>query len=125
MTASPLYHPRPERWPQASLKGLFMATALACLPAAWVGSQLHWIRQRHAALTWIESLGAEDYSYGDYPFDFHSVPAPSSLQLFGESGIAMISLGPERLARPDPYTLDDLRKLFPEALSVERSQPEN
>ena len=122
---TPLYHPRPERWPQVSLRGLFMATALACLPMGWVGAQLHWIRQRHAALTWIDSLSEDDYVYGDYPFDFHSVPAPSSLQMFGERGIAIISLGPERRTRPDPYTLDDLRKLFPEALSVERPQPED
>jgi len=31
-----LYHPRPERWPQWSLKGLLIAVTLAALLVPWV-----------------------------------------------------------------------------------------
>ena len=34
MTA--LYHPRPERWPQVSLRGLLTALTLACVLAATI-----------------------------------------------------------------------------------------
>ena len=30
-----LYHPRPERWPQFSLRGLLVAVTLAALVTAW------------------------------------------------------------------------------------------
>ena len=36
MTFARLYHPRPERWPQFTLRGLMIVTTLACILAAWV-----------------------------------------------------------------------------------------
>ena len=33
-----LYHPRPERWPQVSLKGLFVLVTMLCVFLGWLGA---------------------------------------------------------------------------------------
>ena len=44
---TPLYHPRPERWPQVSLKGLLILAAFACMA---FGS---WLAVGHGFGEWI------------------------------------------------------------------------
>ena len=45
MVPPPLYHPRPERWPQVSLKGFFVLVTLLGV-VCWLGVQFKWIRDR-------------------------------------------------------------------------------
>ena len=44
MPRQPLYHPRPERWPQFTLKGLLIAFALAALLMPWTCTQYRYWR---------------------------------------------------------------------------------
>src|SRR5881296_2575500 len=58
-----LYHPRPERWPQVSLRTLFALVFLLAIPLGWLGVQLKWIRDRHAASEWIDGGTAAMQSF--------------------------------------------------------------
>ena len=51
---TPLYHPRPDRWAQFSLRGLLIAVTLAALLMPWAiteyraWQQLRWLRSHSA-----------------------------------------------------------------------------
>jgi len=44
-----VYNPRPERWPQVSLRGLFVLVTLLGV-ACWLGVQLKWRHDRYQTL---------------------------------------------------------------------------
>jgi hypothetical protein len=95
-----LYHPRPERWPQVSLRGFFVLVTVAGV-LCWVGVQLKWISDRNE---WLEHS-----RYAGRPG-----PAPFVLETFGESGWSRLEL----LAEPtqvSPAAIQAIRALFPEA----------
>jgi hypothetical protein len=101
------YHPRPERWPQFTLRGLFVLVTIFGV-AMWLGVQVRWIRDRHAILE-----GTADWS-GTIPLR----RAPWSIHLFGETGYEQIHVPIPDIEHP---TADDRRlkrhveSLFPEA----------
>jgi len=89
-----LYHPRPERWPQVSLRGFFMLVALSGV-LCWLGVQVKWITNRHEALSGrLAMIGGK---------------APWSLRIVGEPGIEAIWY------TGDPEEWRQLQVLFPEA----------
>jgi|SRR6185295_5946962 len=114
-----LYHPRPERWPQVSLKGFF---ALVTLVGAlcWLGVQMKWIRDRHEAIQWAVRnhlrVGTVRVPTVDGGGDGDEPPsAPWSIRILGEPGIKTLRYN----ARNDgSYSDSTLKSLFPEA-SVE------
>jgi hypothetical protein len=106
-----LYKPRPERWPQVSLKGFFVLLTLLCVFLGWLGMQVKWIRDRHAFREACRSLpGVSAYFE---PFRTQAgvydptCRAPSALWLFGERGVKHITVPKRYEAR--------IRRLFPEA----------
>jgi len=52
----PLYKPRPERWPQFTLRGLFFATTLAALLAPWAIAQYREWAELQRLLDFTEPL---------------------------------------------------------------------
>jgi len=52
------YHPRPERWPQVSLKSFFVLVTLLCVFLGWLGMQVKWIQDRNHFL--IEELNGDE-----------------------------------------------------------------
>ena len=68
--AAPLYHRRPERWPQVSLKGSFVLVTFAGVFLGWLGVQLkcrtdhsHLAQMRHCIRLvddWIVTSRAGD-----------------------------------------------------------------
>ena len=111
---TPLYHPRPERWPQFTLRGLFVVVTVLGVFLGWLGVQLKWIRDRHEALRWLDAhqvVSPRDWT--NWPVIYHGNP-PWSLRMFGETGVGTIALGFE--AHPnDPFDVEQLKALFPEA----------
>ena len=104
-----IYHPRPERWPQVSLRGVLVTVTLLCV---WLGVQVKWIRDRHEAY----------FGNGVMPNPFSNTDAPWSLRLFGEEGVDMIDV-----RRDAKFTAERVRVLFPEASvsEVDASSPLN
>src|SRR5215831_4617125 len=90
--------PRPSitmrgmKLPRFKLRTLFIIVAMLCLPAAWVGNQLMWIHDRHAALdgqgenTFLAFVGP---GHGGH-FTVPDAPAPWLLRIFGEQGVGGI-----------------------------------
>jgi len=115
MTA-PLYHPRPERWPQFTLKGLLVVVAVVGLSLWWGvamrAQSTEWNEERRAALWWIQDNSGE-FSTSDGGDE--SWPPPLLIRAFGgRLGVRRIVLHPESLGSPS-YDVDDLERLFPEA----------
>ncbi len=120
MTA--LYKPRPERWPQVSLRGLFVLLTVLSVPLGWLGVQLTWIRDRHQALQWIRHHHGSYGFYGTPPADFEPLwandqgpltLAPWSIRILGEEGIGQIYL--QHVDDSVQVKLLGLHELFPEA----------
>ena len=114
-----LYHPRPERWPQVSLRGLLVAVALVAAPLAWLGAQVKWIHDRHEARQWIRSRHGSEYPDGvKVPNNAYRVvsPAPWPIRIFGERGVWIIIVLPGKMP-PEEFAnrVEFLRRLFPEA----------
>ena len=54
---TPLYHPRPERWPQFSLRRLLIATTLTALLLPWAVAEYRaWIEIVHVEMSDTEPL---------------------------------------------------------------------
>jgi len=108
------YHPRPERWPQVTLKGCFVLVTLAGVFLGWLGFQIKWMRDRHKAL---ESGSVQRHNFmGFYPTPY----PPSLLRAFGERSIWAFDLKVAASATDDE--LHRIRALFPE-FSVDREEP--
>ena len=102
---TPVYHPRPERWPQwrFSLRTFFVVLTIF---GVWLGVQVKWIHDRHEALE-LEWVCPGAYVDVDYR------PAPWSIRLV-EPGVPYISIDPD--VAQDPEKVSELKKLFPEAI---------
>jgi len=94
-----------------SLRTLFILVAIFCLPAAWIGNQLMWIHERHAALDFREENGWSVFMVTGYSIR-HMTSAPWQLRIFGERGETGI-LMPNTDQRP--ALKQRLAELFPEA----------
>ena len=118
-----LYHPRPERWPQFSLRGLLVVILLAAILMAkaatnfrrWQDSRppsdyAEWIEKRHAEWQWLMSYPGVGFMPDDPP----DRPFPSGLQLLGEkphrSSIVIFAKTDQDEARARKLAI-----LFPEA----------
>jgi len=112
MTA--LYHPRPERWPQVSLKGFFVLVTLLCVFLGWLGVQFRWIHDRNEAFKWVPD--ASDSS--GYLMGFEGSSAPWSVRLLGEPGFGEIWVRVDDVEHPterDQAAKRAVEVLFPEA----------
>ena len=109
---------RGMKLPRFKLRTLFIIVAMFCLPAAWVGNQLMWIHDRHAALdsqgenTFLAFIGP---GHGGH-FTVPEAPAPWQLRIFGEQGVGGIIIA---IANEQPVLKQKLAKLFPEATIVD------
>ena len=107
---------KPRRWFRFSLRTFLVLVTLFGL---WLGVQVKWIRDRHAALEWIREpsyRNGKPIAGSRKGFTSKPCPAPFSLRLLGEQGYREIILD---VTRPDKdYTPAQLRKLFPEATTV-------
>jgi hypothetical protein len=75
---------------------VFVLLPLLGLAAAWLGMQAKWIHDRHQSLRNVAATGER--------------PAPWSLRILGEKGVASLDLGD----RPEPECRRIMR-LFPES----------
>src|SRR6185295_11651042 len=118
------YHPRPERWPQVSLKGFFVLVALLGMCLGWYQSQINWIHDRQAArqrtrTNCLNPVTYESYCYrcrDTFGLPYDDCEAPWPLHFFGERGEPLIVLWGN-----DPSLKSDKRRLeglFPEAKIV-------
>ena len=119
--------PTPRRWFRFSLRTLFV---LLTVFGVWLGVQVKWIRDRHAALAWIATSGyswvvpygfsAEDFVAKPAPDDPCYTRAPWSIRMLHESGIARIRIYRSESGETFDYQsvdekLRELKRLFPEA----------
>ena len=98
-----------SHWLRLSLRTLLILIALV---AVWLGVQVKWIQDRHAALRWLDKRGSYSIAVtgeGGGPY-----PAPWQIRMLGEQGTMLIWLEPIENETP-LYSLADLSRLFPEA----------
>jgi hypothetical protein len=94
---------KPRHRFQLSLRTLMLLVTLLCAEFAWAGYQLHWLKQRHAALA--------SERFGEMAIAFEpETDAPSFLWIFGEFGVPALWC-----ENDTPENLETLRRLFPEA----------
>jgi len=88
---TPLYHSRPERWPQVSLKGLFALLTIVGIFLGWLTVQLKWIQDRRETVAkWMIGFPSSAVLIGyNYPPKPHPY-APWSIRIFGELGVGVI-----------------------------------
>ena len=60
-----IYLPRPEKWPQFSVRGLLIMMTLLGVGLGWLGTQLKWLRERHQAMESIDYSLARDVYQGE------------------------------------------------------------
>src|SRR5712671_3365606 len=89
MGSSPMTPPTPprRRWFRYSLRTFFVVLTIF---GVWLGVQVKWIRDRHAAIE-LHHCGA--YRTGHEPVETHFITpkdAPLSIRVLGEPGIAEI-----------------------------------
>jgi len=145
---TPLYHSRPERWPQVSLKGVFVLATVLGVALGWLGVQVKWIRDRHEAIKWIHEH-SDEASYikwgwideahntlttvGGIGMNPNEGPAaglpttpPWAVRVFGsaadQAGVTEIYLWTDRLSSSQEKRAE-LQKLFPEAYVSARPFP--
>jgi hypothetical protein len=116
-----LYNPRPDLWPQVTLKGFFALVALVSVLLAWASLQIQWIRDRHEALHWVESINIRpgpDAEWGDGDLLRQGpIYAPWPLYLVGEPGVDVVRILKDRVEESDHIheQVPQLKKLFPES----------
>src|SRR5262245_9788331 len=86
LTTPAPYHPRPERWPQVSLRGLLVVVTVACVSLGWLAVQVKWIKDRHDAI-----YRSPKYVFVHLDWNERGV-APLSLRIFGERGLLRIEI---------------------------------
>ena len=98
---------KPPRWSQFSLRTML---ALITLFATifWGGLQVKWVRERHAAMRWLEGRGGS-WRYAVDP----KQSLPWTLAVLGEPSVAVLSL----VSTPEEHKtkVPELGRLFPEA----------
>jgi hypothetical protein len=99
-----------RRWFSFSLRTLFV---LVTIFGVWLGLQVKWMQDRHAALDWVK---AQEVVWHEIPVSQGAIlgrDAPWQLRLLGESGAEQVSVLVENDERaPRQQTLE---RLFPEA----------
>jgi hypothetical protein len=90
----------------------------------WLGGQLKWIHDRREAQRWIIDVRARQLARergsslppekGRY-VSHDGINAPKSLQIFGQAGVGRVEVYQEWLNSDAFYSLEELRRLFPEA----------
>jgi hypothetical protein len=90
----------------------------------WLGVQLKWAHDRREALRWIidpraRQIAAEGGSRipprkGEY-FQDAAIDAPWPLRILGERGVKRLNVSQPWLTPDAPYSLRELRRLFPKA----------
>ena len=111
-TAS-LYKARPERWPQWSLRGIFLLVTLLSVSLGWLGAQLKWIRDRHDLIKSTESIRVSLFPPPP------AVRAPWSIHILGESGYESLVIGVKYEESPSAEEEElgsKMESLFPEAI---------
>jgi hypothetical protein len=109
-----LYKPRPERWPQFSLRTLFVLVTILSL-FFWLGAQVKWIRDRNEAREWIAQrtcklvrIRTEADSDGQA-----TLPLPWSLRILGEKHGGRVILIDDAPENRD--YIERIKTLFPES----------
>ena len=105
---------KPRRWFRFSLRTFFGLTTLL---AVWLGVQVKWIRDREAALTWIQGTERSDWSayWSDGVYEVRNRQAPWSIRWLGAQGVARIGIFDLKHSR---YSIERMKALFPEAIQV-------
>jgi hypothetical protein len=104
----------PRRRFRFALRTLFVLVTVAGVATSWAVVQWRWAEQRRAAIKW---LGDQESSwYAPALGGKLSADAPWSLRMFGERGIVGIGMDVEQFSGPVPYSPEQLKHLFPEAI---------
>jgi hypothetical protein len=110
-----------RRWLTFSLRGLFVAVTLLCV---WLAVHVKWIRDRHEALKWVETINARSsrvppggLTGWSHVISYDPVPAPWQIRILGESGVSAIHVDRRKVRESDnaDSKLLKLQQLFPEA----------
>ena len=113
-----------RRFFQFGMGTMLAVVSVVTLPAAWVGYDLSWIRQRQELLAkngaLLESSGMNTMFWTCHHNRQYFIEPPSSLGLFGERGVAWIDLVLKADKRPfiagaAPAEATAAKQLFPEA----------
>jgi len=99
-----LYYPRPERWPQISLRAFFALVTFAGV-VCWLGVQLKWIHDRHEALERYRAHHQDPFGVFDLRVVIGGHKAPWSIAILGERGVRGLPKDDAELARLFPETL--------------------
>jgi len=116
---NPVYKPRPKRWPQMSLKGVFALVTILCAFLGWLGVQVKWIHDRHESFR-----GPNGHLIGVDANDSNT--APPSIRLLGEPGFSQIFVfvaDKELSTVQDRIAKRNAELLFPEAEIVCTDEP--
>ena len=109
---------------QFRLRTMFVLVAVLGSLLGWLGVQLKWIHDRDEALSWMFPFRARQIAAettGVLPplkgsiINHAGSKAPWSLRLFGEPGVGRLEVDRRFLTPNAPYSLEKLRRLFPEA----------
>ena len=125
-----------RRWPQFSLRTMFVVVTVLAVPLGWIGYSLNWIRQRHEFHklheTRISSLQNEIGHFefisayrivetvSDKPKNISTMHARAVLRLFGEEafpGLGLVYVSSEpNVAASRTSDIQRAKDLFPEAI---------
>src|SRR5690349_21609071 len=114
MMPSHVYHPRPERWTQVSLRGFFLLVTMLCVFFGWLGVQLRWIHERDIAISAQAQHGQ---------FLVVGIEPPLSLRPFGVRGVCWIDIPATDDREADEELRNQMWQLFPEARGTRRFDP--
>jgi hypothetical protein len=115
--------PYPRRF-YFNLRTLFVVVTMLGVLLGWLGVQLKWIQERRAALQWIVDYRARQMAAetGNIVAPERGVivsnartKAPWSLRMLGEGGVERLDVYQNWLKPDSPYSINELRSLFPEA----------
>jgi hypothetical protein len=105
-----LYKPRPERWPQFSLRTFFVLVTILSLFFGWLGAQVKWIRDRNDARKWIADHGVQ----ADIQVEA-TLPLPWSLRILGEERGGRVIWVDVADAPENRDYVERIKTLFPES----------
>jgi hypothetical protein len=106
------------------MRTLLIAVTIACATLGWIGVQFKWKQDREAALRWLWPIQARQFASarasalpqinGHYLSRVDS-PVAWSLHALGVLGVERIDVRESSLSAAEGFSLDELRRLFPEA----------
>ena len=103
---------RPKRrWLQFRLRGMLILVTAAAVFFSWAAVQQKWIQDRRKAKEWVQRQESWNIAAAA-----SKARIPWNLRLFGDHFcVAFIEVHQEHIRDNDTYTVDELRRLFPEA----------